>query len=48
MKEIKLLFPVVLFLTQKTTIWENEKIYTKQFMVTGSNTFRVRVLLSWK
>ena len=34
--------------TQKTIIWENEKTYIKQFMVSGSNTFRVRVLLSWK
>lgn len=34
--------------SQKTTIWETEQVHIKQFMVTGSNTFRVRVLLSWK
>lgn len=34
--------------TQKTTIWENNVVYIKQFMVTGSYTYRVRVLMSWK
>ena len=34
--------------TQKTSIWQNDKVYIKQFMVNGSDTFRVRVLLSWK
>lgn len=34
--------------SQKTTIWQNEKAYVKQFMVNGSGTYRVRVLLSWK
>jgi hypothetical protein len=34
--------------SQKTAIWEDDKIHIKQFMVTGSNTNRVRVLLSWK
>lgn len=34
--------------TQKTIIWENETTYVKQFMVIGSSTYRVRVLVSWK
>lgn len=34
--------------TQKTTIWEDQRKYIKQFMVKGSYTYRVRVLISWK
>lgn len=33
---------------QKTTIWQNGDLYIKQFMVKGSGTYRVRVLISWK
>ena len=34
--------------TQKATVWENDSTYIKQFMVVGSGTFRVRLLISWK
>lgn len=34
--------------TQRTTIWEGLCNYIKQFMVKGSHTYRVRVLISWK
>lgn len=34
--------------TQRTTIWEDQSKYIKQFMVLGSYTYRVRVLISWK
>jgi len=34
--------------TQKTTIWEDQRKYIKQFIVIGSYTYRVRVLISWK
>lgn len=33
---------------QKNVIWDNNGIYVKQFMVIGSGTYRVRVLISWK
>lgn len=35
-------------LTKKSTVWENEVIYINQFIITSSNTHRVRVLISWK
>lgn len=33
---------------QRTVTWENTEGYVKQFMVIGSGTYRVRVLVSWK
>jgi hypothetical protein len=33
---------------QQMAIWENEDIHIKQFMVIGENTYRLRVLVSWK
>lgn len=33
---------------QTSIVWENATTHVKQFMVTGSGTYRVRVLVSWK
>jgi hypothetical protein len=33
---------------QQMNIWENEKVHIRQFMVIGENTYRLRVLVSWK
>jgi len=33
---------------QQTIIWQNDETYIEQFIVIGSGTYRVRVLVSWK
>jgi hypothetical protein len=33
---------------QKMATWENDYVHVKQFIVIGENTFRLRVLVSWK
>ena len=33
---------------QKSLTWENDIVHVYQFMVSGKNTNRVRVLISWK
>jgi hypothetical protein len=33
---------------QQIDIWENERLHIKQFIVIGENTYRLRVLVSWK
>lgn len=34
--------------SQKSLTWQNDIVHIHQFMVTGKNTNRVRVLISWK
>jgi hypothetical protein len=33
---------------QQMNTWENEKAHIRQFIVIGENTYRLRVLVSWK
>ncbi len=33
---------------QQMNTWQNEKVHLKQFIVIGENTYRLRVLISWK
>jgi hypothetical protein len=33
---------------QQMSTWQNESVYVKQFIVIGENTYRLRVLVSWK
>ncbi len=33
---------------QQMNTWENEKVHIRQFIVIGENTYRLRVLVSWK
>jgi hypothetical protein len=33
---------------QQMNIWENEKVHIRQFIVIGENTYRLRILVSWK
>jgi hypothetical protein len=33
---------------QQMNTWENERVHLKQFIVIGENTYRLRVLVSWK
>lgn len=34
--------------TQKTIVWQNDDVYVKQFIFSGDEPHRVRVLVSWK
>jgi hypothetical protein len=33
---------------QQQQVWENDALHVKQFIVIGADTYRVRVLVSWK
>ncbi|MGC4037962.1 MAG: hypothetical protein QM764_18515 [Chitinophagaceae bacterium] len=33
---------------ERTAVWEDTHTYIKQFMIIGSGTYRVRILISWK
>jgi hypothetical protein len=33
---------------QQMNTWDNEKVHLRQFIVIGENTYRLRVLVSWK
>jgi hypothetical protein len=33
---------------QQMNTWDNEKVHIRQFIVIGENTYRLRVLVSWK